>query len=298
MESKNLLTLTITLVVGIILAGSLLMPVLNAYDEPTRTYINEGVPYALIDSEDTTEHIIIIKADGVTCDGETIDASAYLTGDYTLVFGEHSIIRYSPGNGRVVFGGSNGPDTSSIFTDLRTANSEETLTVTIVGDELTTLNGETTRTVTDNWAYISSTEGAYRYCVNPCVTATDRVIGGGVTYSPFSSATVICFDGTIEEITAKIARANPAATLDEVRVSTSPVSGNLVKIDAIYFDCTQSDTNKTATYTYFLAPEKITYNNPDYLGAGNSALLGAIPILIIIGLVMLGVGAIAVRNRD
>lgn len=297
METKNLLTLTITLVVGIILAGSLLMPVLNTYDEPTRTYLNEGVPYALIDSEDTTEHIIVIDADGVTCDGEIIDASTYLTGDYTLVFGEHSILRYSPSNGRVVFGGSSGPDTSSAFTDFRTASSEETLTITIVGDELTTVNGETTYTITDNWAYIC-TEGAYRYCVNPCVTATDRIIGGGVTYSPFSSATVICFDGTIEEITAKVARANPAATIDEVRVSTSPVSGNLVKIDAIYFDCTQSDTDKTATYTYFLAPEKITYNNPEYIGDSYAAILGALPILVIVALVMMAAGALYLKRED
>ena len=293
--NNKLIPLVITLVVGIILAGSLLMPVMNTYDEPTRTYHNEGVPYALVDADDTTEHTIVVTADGVTCDDEIIDASAYLTGDYTLVFGAHSILRYSPANGRVVFGGSNTEDSSNVFTDLRTANSEDTLTITIVGDELTTLNGETTRTVTDNWAYVC-TEGAYRYCVNPYVTANDRIIGGGVTYSPFSSATIICFDGTIEDIDANVARASPAATLNEVRASTTAISGNLVKIDAIYFDCTQSDVDKTATYTYFLAPEKITYTNPEYIGDNYATLLGAIPIMLIIALLVVAVGVVARRN--
>lgn len=291
-----MIELTVGIVVGLVVFSAILMPTVNNVTEQTRTYTNEGVSFALADPEDTEIHTIIVTADGLTSDGVTIDATSYLPGDYTILFGQHSILRYSPATGRVVFGGSNGESTSSIFTDVRTANSSETLTLTLNGTQLTATNGDTTRIVDDNWAYVSNV-GTYSYSVNPCVTDSDRIIGGGVTYSPFSSATVICFDGTIEDIDAIIARASPAATLNDVRVSTSGVATNLVKIDAIYFDATQNENDVTATYTYFLAPKEIVYNNPDYVGGDLDGLFEVIPILIIAGLII-GIVGVALSRRE
>lgn len=278
--------------IGVIVAGLLVMvmavPIVSSMTETTRIYHNEGVPFALATNEDLVSHEIVIDNTGLTSDGITIDATAYLPGDYTIVFGEHSIFRYTPANGRVVFGGTVFEGSSGQFTDIRTANSEETLTITIVGDTLTTVNGETTYTVEDTWAYVSD-KGTYRYCVNPCVTADSRIIGGGVTYSPFSSATVICFDGTVENIDAGIYRASPAATLNNVVVNTSVVATNLLKIDSIVFNATQSDTDKTATYTYFLAPYEIVYENPAYVGGILSLIYDLLPLLAGIGVLTVAV---------
>lgn len=296
MEKNNIFALVIALVVGIILAGSVLMPVMNTYDEPTRTYINEGIPFELADPNDTDTHTIIVDANGITSDGISVGSDLFV--DYTIVFGEHSIIRYTSTTGRVAYGGIDTSESSGQnWIDLRSGDTEQVLTITISGDSLTAVNGTTTKTIEDQWAFIS-TEGNYRYTLNPCVTSTDRIIGGGVTYSPFSSATVICFDGTTEGINAGVYRYSPTVTIDDITVNTSTVTTNLLKIDSIVFDCTQSDTDKTATYTYFLAPEKITYNNPEYMGNNYATLLGAIPIMVIVALLMLAVGAIALRRAD
>ena len=296
METKGIITMAVTVTVALIVLGVVLIPVLDDTTPSTKTYNNVGIPFALADAEDTDTHIIVVDSTGVTSDGETIDSSPYLgTNDYTLVFGEHSILRYAPITGRVVLGGTVSDGSAQQFTDLRSASSSETLTLTIVGDTLTSVNGETTKTIEDNWAYVSAS-GDYRYLTNPCVTASDRVIGGGVTYSPFSSATVICFDGTIDGITAGIYRSTPTATLNSVDVVTSSITTNLVKIDAIKFNCTQNGNDVTATYTYFLAPAEITYENPYYVGDQSAALLAAVPVLIIIA-ILLGVAAVVLRNR-
>ena len=297
--NNKLITICITLFVGIILAGAVLVPVLNDTTGATKTYINEGTYYALADPDDDTSYVITVKSvDDVAVidlDGEAITST--ITGGYTVVFGQHSIIRYFPENGRVILGGTVGAGTSSQFTDLRSADSSETLTLTITGDTLVTVNGETTKTISDNWAFINPA-GDYSYCYNPCVTASDRIIGGGVTYSPFSSATVICFDGTIEGIDAGVYRSSPTVTLNDTVINTSNVATNLFRIDSIVFNCTQSDADKTATYTYFLAPKEVVYDNPNYVGSASAAILGAIPILVIVSLILAAVGVIYVNRND
>lgn len=292
---KRIIMASITAVIVIVVLAGVLIPTLNDSTSSTLTYTNKGVLFALADAEDADTHTIVVDSTGLTSDGDTIDASPYLSGDYTIVFGEHSIIRYSPSTGRVDLGGTVAEGTTQQFTTIRSASSEETLTLTITGETMVTVNGETTKTIEDNWAYVSN-DGTYSYCVNPCVTPTDRIIGGGVTYSPFSGATVICFDGTIEGITAGIYRSSPTATLTDTEVVTSNVTTNLYKIDAIKFTATQSDTERVATYTYFLAPAEVTYENPAYVGSSGSAILAAIPALVIVALI-LGVVALVLRSR-
>ena len=281
--------------IGIMVFAALLVPVVNDGVSTEKTYYNEGVPFALANDQDTAEHTIIIDSTGLTSDGVTMDATDILPGSYTIVFGEHSIFRYDPTDGRVSRGGTVAEGTAAQWGTLRNSNSDEVLTITIVGDLLTWVNGEYNGTFEDQWAYISNV-GTYRYLLNPCVTSTDRIIGGGVTYSPFDSATVICFDGTIDNITGGIYRAAPAAVLNDIRVSTSEITTNLVKIDAIYFDATQGDVNKTATYTYFLAPHAISYENPDYVGDNTADVLGVLPLILICALIM-GVVGYAVYQR-
>lgn len=296
MENKIIIGI-VTVVISIIVLAGVLIPTLNNSTDKTLTYYNEGVAYMIADPDSIDNHVIVVDADGITSDGETIDASPYLTGDYTIVFGEHSILRYSPANGRVSFGGTLGQGTAGVWTEKRTGDSEETLTITITGDTMVMVNGETETTVTDNWAFVS-TAGEYRYLVNPCVTSTDRIIGGGVTYSPFSSATVICFDGTIEAINAGIYRSSPAATLNSYEVQTSVIKGDLVKIDAIKFNATQNSNDVTATYTYFLAPHEITYNNPAYIGDDYAGIIGVIPLLVVVAVLLAAISLFIIRRSE
>lgn len=292
--NMKIVGISVAVLVSLVVLAGVLMPVLDDATPATKTYTNEGLKYALADPESVDTHTIIVTASGVTSDGVIIDGSM-LPGDYTLVFGQHSILRYTPTNGRVAFGGTLADGTSGQWTDLRSASSEETLTLTLTGDTLTSVNGETTKTIEDNWAYVS-TDGTYVYCVNPYVTKSDRVIGGGVTYSPFSSATIICFEGTIDDIDAGVYRASPAVTLNSVDVQTSPIVTNLVRIDAIVFNCTQSDNEVSATYTYFLAPAEITYENPAYVGDKSADILQVIPVMVILA-ILLGVVALVIRSR-
>ena len=77
---------------------------------------------------------------------------------------------------------------------------------------------------------------------------------------------------------------------------------DLYSLDKYTFTISYSDngTPKTfdATYSYFLVPAEVTAERTQHLDEAEIALVNALPILIIIGLVLTGVGAIFIRNRD
>lgn len=298
METKNVLGGIVSLTVVVICVAVIMMPVLGEYTTATKTYVNEGTYFSLADADDAETHTIVISSDdlpAVTVDGTSVTSEFE---DYTVVFGKHSILRLIATTGRLTLGGTVGEGTSGQWAVLRAGEATDDATIALTGTTLTVTVGETVTTIEDNWAYMDP-EGDYSYCTTPCVLADSPIYGGGVTYTPFSSATVICFTGTSEELTSYgVYRGSPAVTLDSYTVNTSEVDGDLMRIDSIVFNCTQSETSKTATYTYFLAPKEITYDDPDYLGSGNSALILAIPVIVIASLVVAAVGTFITGRRD
>lgn len=292
MEKTNLLTLVVMLTVGIILAGSLLMPVLSEYTTATQTYYNDGIPYAAPD-EDT--HIIVISSDGaaftITTDGETCETpDLTLYGSATIVYCSDISLRLFT-TGEVSGEGKNSLGTVSKFT-LGTVDSDTSVTITITGDDATSGS----YTFSDVRAYIS-TEGAYVLCSTPKVNEdSDIMIIGGTTTKGGIGTYSITGIGTVDDFEAKIVRGN--GTVEATSVNVTNVDGNLSTVDQIVIDVTYNSNDYQTTYTYFLAPHEVTYTPGNYLGANNAALLAAIPILVIVGILMVGVSAIVVKNRD
>ena len=72
MENKNLLGVIVTIVISIIMIGSLLAPTIGNYQDPDQTISNTGSYFALVDDEGTAHEIIISAgSDGfaITTDG-------------------------------------------------------------------------------------------------------------------------------------------------------------------------------------------------------------------------------------
>lgn len=304
MESKNLLTLIITLVVGIILAGSLLMPVINSYSDDTKTIENEGSFFATPDGEDHT--IIFTNQDYATVDGVNVEyPEGFGTGtqkNATVMVGNDWMLVLENGYALLVIAG---PNNSYSQEDLGT----DGLTATISGTTVSITIASREKTLTDLQYYLAP-EGDWVLCYNPYIKADTPLFGGifgrGTNsdnhgyhcYEVISGDITSGFDF---EICRSIIFKNPD-TLVKVEnstyeISTETVATDLLKLNTITQNVTFSD-NSTATVviSYLLAPATITYTNPADIN--QDALLSAIPIMVIVALLILTVGAIAYRRAD
>ncbi len=292
---NNIIGLTITLAVGILLIGSLLAPTITGITDLTKTYTNEGMPFAEVD-DDT--HTIVLTSSAITVDGEEIDQSLF-PGDYTyytIVYGSENFIRVNLAGTMTIFVGEN-------LTNFSYASN--TVTVTIVGSTatVTTTSGATTATMTGATHYIS-TSGNYVMAENPRVNVNSEstIVGAGHTsFTTPNTSIYTTWSGTIDSVTASVIRAGnvTTATVSSTEVNTTEVDGDLVRIDSVLvnYDVTASDTDYdlTSTYTYFLAPASVTYDNPNYIGDGAAALLSTVVIILILAML---VGATHVFRRD
>lgn len=290
--NNKLIPIVITLVVGVILAGSLLIPIVNDATTAEKTYINEGISYATPDEDN---HVIVVSTDGntftITTDGETCETpDMSLYGSATLVYCEDVSLRlYS--TGAITGDGKNAAGVTSGY-NLGTVAADNPITITVNG---TTNVTSGSLTFADARAYIS-TEGDYVLSKNPLVNESSSVmIIGGVSVGGGLGAVNITGIGTVHDFTAKVVRGNGEIT--DIDVNTTVVDNNLVKVESIVLTDTYASQDYEFTYTYFLAPEKITYTPSSYVGAGGAALLGAIPIMVIVALLVVAVGAVARRDE-
>lgn len=261
---------------------------------------------------DTDNGVLYMASSSDAFDGFTLNAYAhtYTMDDDTLssaslVVGEDSIVRiYSDGS--VVLITANG------YTDLGTVTDDNTVTLTITDDTLTyTPVGGSESTQDGVMVYISSV-GEWSMLLNPVVTDESRIIIGGYAHNlATDNDSTVDIGYCASETWGEFADSDITATLYPVNDNGSTVSStaiiknastittNLVKINSILFDTTWSDDGvSTATYSYFLAPTEVEYDNPEYVGSGGSALVSAIPAIIIAAILIFAVGTFVTSKRD
>ena len=292
----NVLTLIITLVVGIILAGSLLVPILNDAAQATYTIENEGTPFKLISEEDSPS-ITISKVDDaivIESDGETVTNPDFsLFGAATVVYGEAGFIRLNPAGQLRGFAdnfyGVNVTDTVSV-------------TITFSGDNaIMTPSSGTAKTVPlKPTAYIGN--GTYVQTTSPYINDTSTIyLAGNTNYDGVTHYISYVGYGVTDELstTTVYSDLGEDVTVESLSHTTnsSKITTNLYKLNNIQFTATDNnDREYSATFSFLLAPKEIVYNNPGYVGAGSAALVAAIPVLVIVALLVVAVGAVARRN--
>lgn len=278
---KNLAKLVMILTVCIVIIGGTLAPYVDNVSAETKTYTNEGMPYAAVD-DDT--HTIVVTDSSIEVDGEEIDQSLFP--DYTslsIVYADAGFIRLITNSVvvNVTFSGS----TKSF------SYSGYTVTITIVGDAatITTTEGSSTATVSDVNYYVA-TAGDYVLSENPYVNGESVIYGAGSTsFSTPNTVIYTVWSGTIEEISAEVLRTtNGSSVVSSTEVNTTNDTSNLYRVDSVLVNYTATysgtDYSTTSTYTYFLAPAEVVYDNPDYLGSTNAVILLAIVVITIAAL--------------
>lgn len=310
MEKMNALTLIITLVVGVILTGALLGPVISDASETERTFTNAG--YFTMDKYALDEEITVSwdhsNPDVVTVGDETINITAPIGKWVSIVVGDNWYFRYIHTNADVrevqmSYGGvATITASTSDGTDITLECSEGTATGTVY----TAGVAGTPKTVSYTELYVISENGKYYIMKDSDAAATmlkdSEFIGVGQTFLS-GGASIIKVEGTIEDgATVTIIGSTVTANVDTdtISVNATPKSGYIdcYDLSSITFDVTTSGGTTHATYNYFIVPAEVTAELSNHLTPGQISLMGAIPVLVIVALLMVAIGGIALRRND
>ena len=303
MDNK-LIGLIMAAVVGIIMIGALLMPVVNDASTTEKTFTNEGYARYTSITDDSADEISITwdhtDFTKFTVDSEVIDCSTM--SQYTsIVFGDNWTVRFITNNfnyGGIQYVGPAGSD----YLSVDTAGTKD-LTITLSSGTMTVTDGTTTKTVTYTTAYYPDNDGsmimkksdkiAYLLKDSSIINANGNTAVSGVTIG-------VRFDGTIADgYEFTLYRNSNDCSVSNV-VSNYVENDkyiDLVELSSITFDLTpDGGTATAATYSYFLVPYQVTAELSEHLDAGSIAILAALPVLLIAALVIFAVRIIGIRD--
>lgn len=304
MEKMNVLTLIITLVVGVILTGALLGPVINDATKTEQTFVNEGVfNYGIFTPEDEYE-LEVVGADGsITVNGVAVDPFNATTRYYSIVASDNFVARYGYSN-NIYFCQCVGKDSSNntfadggVLTNISIDNGA--LAVQITKSDSTVVSK--TVEFTELYAIVPTADEAVMKVATDSVyiKGDSPIYSSGLTQVTLWS-NLFHLEGTYNDGLTISSPNLPDATYDNITWNIEPVSGyvDLYKLTSIEFDINNNGTTYHATYAYFGVPAEVTAELSNHLTPGQISLMGAIPVVVIVALLMVAVGAIAYRRAD
>lgn len=310
MEKTNLLTLVVTLTVGIILAGSLLMPVISDATETTDTFENTG--YFSMTKYDTETDLTIewdhTKPKVITINEEDIALEGFPLNQWiSIIIGDDWMVRYA--NGGTLY-----------FSQLRYGNMQTMSADTNTGTDMTIVCEAGTATAT---RYTSGTPGtpaevsyteiyaisergdyvmkkatdiAYMAGDSPIVAYGTTDLGSG--YSSMIKITGTINDGV--DVTILASTSGSAAIVDDSIVINKTATTSTIgyELSNIQFEISDRGDDYPATYSYFIVPAKVTLELTEHLSNGEIAIMNAIPLMIIVALVMMAAGSLYLKRDD
>lgn len=303
MEKMNALTLIITLVVGVILTGALLGPVVKDATQTTTTFSNEGYYEMTYDERDevtilweySSPYQLKVNDVVVPIPEENFSSSMRKT----VLMGDDFILRTNKGGGYPLLQFTN--PTKSVYSD-SSPDSPKDMTIVCSNGSYTVTAGTNTATGTYTELYTVSNDGEYvmKYTDQPAYVLGDSEFVAMGTSSLAGNTVGIKITGTYDDGADVSVWQGEDWVFSNIAVNATEVSGynNLYKLTTITADATLDENSGSITYSYFLVPSKVTAELSQHLSPGEISLVGAIPILVIVAILMAAIGAIALRRAD
>lgn len=294
----NLLTLVVTLTLGVILCGSLLMPVIDDIQMTSGTpvtYTNVGSSvnlyhYDYVDSIDFTATAGDSNWTDITINGQEIT----LISDYMLAVISDVFFLQIGTSGQLEWG--LGDETNIVGSY---SKSEGTLKITFANGEFEVVGG-TTGTLHSgeySWVVTYVEDGSYvAKNGNPTGAYCDGKADNFILYSSIYTTGDL---DTFYSYGKGVLSLGVSTYTGSVNLTTTLVDGttDIYKVSTCNVTITDPDSEDSETFTPYRALIKETITGHSTSGAAHS-LYAAIPIILIIGLVLAGVGAIGFKNRD
>ena len=303
MEGSKLLTLIVTVTVGIIFIGALLGPVINDVSTTEKTFTNEGY-YRVneIKSTDTETYTLSwsVSEPGVITvndvDSEISSWGAEVNQSFSIFATETDIFRIGIGVGDVLS-----------WVQIRGgtyfyAAASSSFTATIGSGSVSVLldSDATPKELTYSTAYIIDPTNTAEYTMKKSNVAAyikddSLVYGMGIT-GVNASSYVMKVTGTVDTMDVDVIPVTndaPDLTISDLNVVSSAVSKyiGLQSFDKVTFNATPegSSTPTACTYSYVIVPYQVTAELSQHLDAGEIALLAVLPLLAITTLLLLAV---------
>lgn len=294
----NLMTLVITLTVGIILTGSLLAPVISDATETERTFQNVGI-YVNEDPDETYE---------IVWDGTTLEING---GTVTLPESGQTPIIVLDGFSMLYKNNANMVCTAVAYESITSA----TFTAEAGAFSGSYVINGATKTVSTTYTDIqvlSSEKTDYSYFNAPKYVKTgDKITMNGVQSFNDSAGSSHplrwSFEGTVGGECQAVTISGVASqyVFSNAKINYTAVEGfdDLYSIESISFDVAYthpSTPGVTAAFTItnlnMIGPSEATAELTNHLDVSQIAILGAIPVLIIVALVLGAVKFVAPRD--
>ena len=302
MKGTNLLTLVVTLTLGIILAGSLLVPVVDSTQNGmSTTYTNEGAAnYTINGVDDMTMYNTGGRGWVINGVEYTISAGGIplITTDVCRFYKSDSNGKYMQlygANGELINGGGNA--TTNLFV-LEYSAETHVLTFTKYTDMTDT---EVSYTTTFSCTHVIeyNPAGAFTAIITTggeddplsyYVHDVNQIYAGGA-YTTGDLDTAYFAQGTTVNLGESTYTGSAAAVTEKVAKYTDLLHGSTYTVTIVDGEDSESFT----PFTVFV-PKSVVAHTPNDNGA--IGLLGALPIIVIMGLVVAATGAIFVRRND
>ena len=309
--NTKVIAISITAFIGIIVLGSVLMPILDDATATTDKFTNDGyfTYNAVTDDTDVTFTWDPADPQKLTMGDKVLDMSTILTtnGTLTIIGSDNFTCRYYHSDviaGAIQIYGSDG------YKSYTPSNETATVTVTVTNtsldfdgttDKSYTMgnrgfvinfdgNGALTLKYSDQAAYALKDSEIY-LCGTTMVTGsgTNDFVGVFGYGSIDDGVTLSSFYGDTGGNTVSFG--TPTITYTE-----DPDHIDLYQISKVDFALTQNAATVDATYSYFVVPTEVTAERSVHFTDNQNAILGAIPIMIIVA-ILLGVVALVIRSR-
>ena len=317
MEKMNVLTLIITLVVGVILTGALLGPVISDATTTEKTFENNGY-YPLTKVDENTEATIVwdtADPEAFTINDVRIDFPT--TGRLTILGSDSICMRYNTASNThqiQVFGSYSGVQDYKALTE----SAGGTLTAVISGGVVTVTVGTDSPKSFDlgNDAYLLAPNNVNADYVAVMKITTEKayllgdseVVICGISVSNNQSQAIGVFgkgnmtDGIqFDTFFEGSSYSGAGVTFTDVTTYSEEINGykDLYALEKYTATINYgNDQTSAATYSYFIVPSEVVAEKSVHLTPGQISLMGAIPVMVIVALLMVAVGAIALRRAD
>lgn len=302
MDPKRIVALVVGASVMVLIFSALLVPIINDATTTEKTLENTG--YFYMEKYGTDEEVTIAwdpaTPKKITVNGEAYNPNTPVNQFVNVAIGDNWYFRYADGGSntyvQVSYGG---------IDQIVGSNSDEVaVTVTCSNGTATITKGTTTQTATYTELYvISGDEGEYimKNATESVTVAGDtEFIGLGTTMLGTGKA-VLKVTGNVEdgaEVTV-IGSTPSGATVSDIEVSATPLTNYVgFALTLITFTISVEDTDYPATYSYFIVPAEVTLELAVHPDSATNALLSAIPIIVMIGIVLAVVGVAIVGRND
>ena len=302
MQTNELIGLVVVGLVGCIMVAGFI-PVLNETVDPDTTFTNDGYFHLnKINATDNATYTISWDADDsdiLTVNGVDISVSSTNGGSflqYSIFASETDMIRV---------GTTDGTGVTLAWVQIRGgqiayATTSTLFNATIANGTLTATFGENdTRTATYTTAYIIDETGTGSYVMKKS-NESAYMLADSIIYSVgFTHPAVYRVEGTIENVTVtNLQSGDTEVTISNEQIHKSVVSGynGLYAFDNVTFDATISGVTTTNTYSYVIVPYEVTAEKTIHADSATASMIALLPLILIMGIVLMFVGAILVRR--